>query len=95
MMDKISFIKQSLECHRRGWISLLPIVGLILAPINLVRCLRIQQEVGSAWNPAAKYLRRGLWLAALALVYHALLVIWITAVAPDFADACRTSPGGR
>jgi hypothetical protein len=93
MMDKIKFIKQSLACHRRGWISLIPVVGLILAPINLVRCWRIQREVGSEWNPAAHYLRRGLWLAVLALVYHALIVMWLSAVGPDFA--CRSSPGGR
>jgi hypothetical protein len=95
MMDKISYIKQSLECHRRGWISLIPVVGLILAPINLVRCWRIQREVGSEWNPAAHYLRRGLRLAVLSLSYHVLMVIWLTVFAPDFADACRSSPGGR
>lgn len=62
-MDRIRVIERSLVCFVCGWLSFIPLAGIIPA-IRAVRLYRqVRAEVGQNWNPADRYLFFGYVLA--------------------------------
>jgi hypothetical protein len=93
-MNKPRIIQESMRCHHFAWLSLLPGLGLLVAPATLIRCGQIRGKAGQEWNAAGDYLRRAFWLAAFGLTYQALLIMWLVVMQPDFAAFYGTSTCG-
>jgi len=77
---RIQLIEKSLRCFVCGWLSLVPLLGLVamLATFRLGRATRLVD--GDEWNPAERYRAIGLGLASLGLLLFLieLLMILIT-----------------
>jgi hypothetical protein len=71
--DRITAIRKSLTAFVCGIIGFLPFIGVVPAVYTLVCWVRIPYQYGK-WNPAAAYLRCGVWLALLGLLGSALIV---------------------
>jgi len=66
-MDKVRLIKRSVRCLLFGWLSLIPLLGLVPAFIALHLHRSVRREAGGEWNPAASYARWGYVLALLGI----------------------------
>lgn len=80
--DRIRLIHQSHRCFVLGLLSVLPLVGLVLAPLAIRLHLRAWSDAWAGWNPARRYWRAGYWLAwagvAVSLIALALLgAVWL------------------
>jgi hypothetical protein len=70
--------------------SLIPLVGLALAPVTLGVYRWIKHQAGSEWNAATPCLRAGFWLSIVSLCYQPVLFLMVV-------SACRVvayAPGG-
>lgn len=93
-MDKIRITREALQCHALGWLATVPVIGLFVAPVVLVRHRLLRREIGQEWNAATPLVRRGARLALFSLGYHVLLVAWIIVVGPDFSTGTTAPSGG-
>ena len=72
--DKIKVIKGSLRCFRYGLASLVPLIGVAFATWAIICCMRVAKEARGQWNPARPYLRWGVGLAVLGVLFSLCLV---------------------
>jgi len=63
--QKIFVLEGSLGVFTLGLLSLVPLLGLALAPLALWRFFSIWSVAGKEWNPARGYLHLGLSFAFL------------------------------
>ena len=75
--DRIRVIEGSLRCFTCGWLSLIPVVGLVFSVLAFLQHFLTQREQAASWNPARRHLLIGyilawvgglVWLGALVLV---------------------------
>ena len=64
-MNKVRLIKGSLFCYVLGWVSLIPIFGLIAGFIAIVEAKSLREV--KEWNPARNYLIAAVWLSLLGI----------------------------
>jgi hypothetical protein len=62
-MDRVRVIERSLRCYTMGWLSLVPLLGIIAAIRGIILYQRVRMEAGREWNPAGRYLMCGFVLA--------------------------------
>jgi hypothetical protein len=73
-MDCLRLIERSLWCYRAGWLSLVPILGVIPAVVAIHLYCRVRVEVGKGWNPGGGYLLAGLLLSLLGICESLFLI---------------------
>ena len=78
-MDRITAIEKSCTVFACGLIGLLPLIGLIPATYALVSGRQIQVQYRESWNPAARYLKAGISMAALGFLSSALALFGLMA----------------
>lgn len=64
-MDPVRLIERSFWCYRAGWISLVPILGLVPAVLAFYWFGRVRADLRGEWNPAGGYLWVGLALGVV------------------------------
>lgn len=62
-LDRIKVLEDSLGCYAMGWLSLLPVLGVIAAVRAFALYQRARVDAGKEWNPASRYLLGGFVLA--------------------------------
>lgn len=78
-MDRISVIRKSVRVFGMGWLSLIPVLGLVPALYVSVCVQQIRKVHGNEWNPAGQYLRAGTVLARMGFLISAVLLFLIIA----------------
>jgi hypothetical protein len=73
-MDRLRIIERTLWCYRAGWMSLIPILGLVPAVVSLHLFWRVRADLDGEWNPAGAYLGWGLVLGLSGAVESLVLL---------------------
>jgi hypothetical protein len=73
MTPRATLITKSLGCFDAGLASLIPGIGLLVAPIAFLRFRFVIVETNDRWNPARFHLYTGAILALFSLLTHALV----------------------
>ena len=72
MTARSKVIERSLSCFDWGLSSLLPVIGIFLAPFALANFKFVVTETNDRWNPARRELYVGAALALFGLLVHAI-----------------------
>ena len=72
--DKISIIQRSLRCCRYGYLSLIPLIGIVMAILAFQDFGFVRRTCGLAWNPAKARVKLGITLAVIGLIISTLTV---------------------
>lgn len=72
-MDKVRVINGSLRCFMLGWVSLIPLLGLPAGFIAVLEYQAVKRLSQREWNAAQNYLRAGLVLAILGILFSAVI----------------------
>jgi len=75
-MDRVRIIERTFWCYWAGWMSLVPIVGLIPAVVAIHHFFRVRADLDGEWNPAGTYLGWGLALAVIGAGETICLLGW-------------------
>jgi hypothetical protein len=78
-MDKVRVIEGSLTCYALGWLSLIPVLGLVAAFVGLVEARSVIALSEGQWNPARKYLVAGRLLSGLGLLINGMPILLLLA----------------
>jgi hypothetical protein len=71
-VDRAELIQKSLRIFVCGFVSLIPIVGLIISIYTLLSAARLGTRFRDEWNPASVYLRWGTALSVFSLALNVL-----------------------
>jgi len=77
--QKIFVLEGSLKVFAYGLASLLPPLGIVLAPVTLWRFFSIWSVAGKEWNPARTYLYLGLSYAFVGGFLSLVLLLFVVA----------------
>jgi hypothetical protein len=77
MTPRSKVIEKSLSCFDWGMASLIPAIGVFLAPVAFVNFKFVVVETNDRWNPARRHLYAGVALALLSLLAHAIVGVAI------------------
>jgi hypothetical protein len=77
MIPRSQVIEKSLSCFARGIAALIPVVGMFIAPLALVRFRQVIVATNDRWNPARRQLYLGAAFALASMLLHALVVFVI------------------
>ena len=66
--ERIRLIERSLRCFVYGWLSLIPVIGLVAAFTAIRLHFAPASSTGDEWNPAGCYLKAGCWLARIGIL---------------------------
>jgi hypothetical protein len=72
-MKKSEMIENSLACSRFGYLSLIPVAGIVCALIS-IRYYAQTLFASEQWNPAKWCLLRGAGCAVVGLLLHAVVI---------------------
>lgn len=73
-MSQRAMIEGSLRCLRQGWLSLIPVAGVVAAIFGVYWFVVTLGRTKEDWNPARWHLLGGMMLSVLSLFGHALLL---------------------
>ena len=71
--ERVEIIEGSLTCFAYGWCSFLPVIGLALFVLALLRFQKVRLLTAGEWNPAIRYLNWGMILASIGGFISAVL----------------------
>jgi hypothetical protein len=77
MTARSKIIESSLSCLDWGMASLIPVLGVFLAPVALTRFRFTVVETNDRWNPARAHLYAGVVLSVLSLLGHGLIGVFV------------------
>lgn len=77
MTPRSEVIEKSMRCFDYGIASLVPGIGIFLAPFAFVNFKFAIVETNDRWNPARLRLYVGVALAVLSLLAHGLLAVFV------------------
>jgi hypothetical protein len=82
--ERIRMLEDSLRCYAYGWCSFIPLVGLPLLVLTLIKFQKTRVRAAGEWNAASRYLNWGVILASiggfLSALWFGLIILGIMAM---------------
>jgi hypothetical protein len=77
-LTKVEMIERSMSCFQWGLLSLLPVIGILMAVPALRHYYSVKSSQAGGWNPAQRRLRWGIICARLGIAGFLLIVLIVT-----------------